>query len=395
MSILAAVIYAAFISLGLPDAVIGAAWPSMAPDLGADKAGAGVLNFIVMVSTILVSFSSGFLIKKFGTYAVCAGSIFLTVVALLGFWQAPNFLWLCLLCVPLGLGGGAIDAALNSYAALYFSSRSMNLLHASWGVGATAGPLIVSMSLAGTGQWRPAYIILAALQACILALLFFTRHLWKTPKVQQVDADAADDNSTSAPWYRIPGIFPALIGFLCYCSFELSTGLWGATYLVQRYELSPDAAAAGAAGFYIGITGGRFVAAFITSWLSNKQLLIGGSVIILAGAATALAIPSPIAAIVGFTTIGIGCAPIYPTTIKETTRRFGAGNTARLMGIQMGFAYTGMLVFPPLVGLAITRVDPVILPLVVLVLASIMLLTFLRLERMIAARNTSSVETDT
>lgn len=385
MSILVAVIYAAFISLGLPDAVVGAAWPSMAPDLGADKAGAGVLNFIIMVSTILVSFGSGFLIKKLGTYRVCAGSILLTVIALLGFWQAPSFVWLCLLCIPFGLGGGAIDAALNSYAALYFSSRSMNLLHASWGVGATAGPLIVSMSLSSWGTWRPAYLILAALQFCIFALLFFTRSKWHESKAQEVDPS---DSSTASdiPWYRIPGIFPALFGFLCYCSFELSTGLWGATFLVQRYDLSPDAAAAGAAGFFIGLTGGRFIAAFTTSWLNNKQLLIGGTLIILAGATIALLVPSPLAAIAGFTIIGLGCAPIYPTTIKETTRRFGAGNTARLMGLQMGFAYTGMLIFPPAVGFLITRFDPLILPVTVLILASIMLATIIHIERTIARR---------
>lgn len=445
MSILVAVIYAAFISLGLPDAVVGAAWPSMAPDLGADKAGAGLLSFIIMVATILVSFASGYLLRRFGTFKVCSVSVALTALALVGYGFAPNFWWLCILSVPLGLGGGAIDAALNSYAALHFSTRSMNLLHASWGIGATAGPLIVGFFLNSQGEWRPAYFVIAGLQFFLFSILLLSRNLWPEEVYETVEEsdDVADaeygprpdgsvsgdpssggsilsepgshesnagisssnkpissnsspSNSSSnpgfkyqsalTPWYKMQGIVPTLFGFFCYSSLELSTGLWAATFLSIHHGLTPDVTAAGASAFYIGLTVGRVIAAFLAKWVRNSQLLIWGTIILALGAVIALVFGSPWGAISGFATIGLGCAPIYPATIKETTRRFGPANTSRLMGIQMGLAYTGMLIFPPLLGILITRVSPIFMPATIFVLGLGLLFSVVYMERMIQER---------
>ena len=451
MSILVAVIYAAFISLGLPDAVVGAAWPTMAPELGADKAGAGLISLIILSMTMAVSFASGTLITRFGTFRVTATSVLLTAVALIGYGFAPSFVFLCLLAVPLGLGGGAIDAALNSYAALHFSARFMNLLHASWGIGASAGPLIVGLTLSSTGSWRPAYLIIAGLQFGIFALLVLTRHRWVEEETGRAEesardaddagggtgggemngggtrgggagdplADHAEDTveddvpgdgvaraarmpgqeayhpSPLTPWFRIPGLPATLVGFLCYCALELATGLWAATFLALHHGFSGEVAAAGAAAFYIGVTGGRVLAAFATAWISNGQFLVGGSVLLALGAAIALFVDLPAGAIVGFALVGLGCAPIYPTTIKETTRRFGAANTPRLMGIQMGFAYAGQLVVPPLVGLLLTRVTPVALPVTVLVLALGVLTTSIYVERLVRGRERAAASTPT
>lgn len=402
MGALVAIIYLAFVSLGLPDAVLGAAWPAMYGDLDADRAGAGLLSIITMVATIVVSFASGMLLRRFGTYRVCAASVALTALSLVGFGLAPSFLWLAALSVPLGLGAGAIDAALNSYAALYFSARSMNLLHASWGVGASTGPLVVAATLGLWGDWRPAYLLLALIQFAICLLLVFTRRLWDvTPERADQDEEDFDTGAdgvgsgkslavaglgVDVPWYKLPGIWPTLLSFLCYCSLELSTGLWAATFLVAHHGVSAEVAAAAASAFYFGVTGGRFAAAFMTSFVTNTQLLIGGAVVLVGGSAIALFWNSPIGAVLGFGIVGLGCAPIYPATIKETPRRFGARNTERLMGLQMGFAYTGMLVFPPIIGLLITRVEPVLLPAIVFVLAAILVVGVLRVESLIKAR---------
>lgn len=414
MGALVVIIYLAFVSLGLPDAVLGAAWPAMYSDLGADSAGAGLISILMLSATIVVSFASGWLLKVFGTYKVCAMSVALTAVSLIGFSWAPNFWWLALLSIPLGLGGGAIDAALNSYAALYFSARSMNLLHASWGVGASIGPLMVSATLGFWGDWRPAYALLALIQAAICALLVVTRKLWDTtpPRADGGDDEPEEESAgemagagsvtrkrvypelaASVPWYKLPGIWPGLFAFLCYCSLELSTGLWAATFLVEHHGVSPEVAAAGAASFYAGVTGGRFAAAFMTSWLNNTQLLIGGAVVLVAGSAIALFWGSPVGAVLGFGIVGLGCAPIYPATIKETPRRYGAHNTQRLMGLQMGFAYSGQLVVPPLVGLLVTRVEPVLMPTIVFVLAGILVFCVMRVEAIIRSRENQQAST--
>lgn len=391
MGALMAVIYLAFVSLGLPDAVMGAAWPAMHAELGADEAGAGVLSVIVVAATIVVSFASGRLLRMWGTYRVCVVSVALTALSLVGFALAPGFGWLAALSVPLGLGAGAIDAALNSYAALYFSARAMNLLHASWGVGASTGPLVVAAALGLWGNWRPAYVVLALFQCAICLLLVITRRLWDvTPVRPDADAGAGPGAGGGAgpevPWHKLPGIWAGLVGFLCYCALEASTGLWAATFLVAHHGASPEAAAAGASAFYCGVTGGRFVAAFLTPRLTNPQLLIGGAVVLVAGAAIAVFWGAPAGAVVGFGVVGLGCAPIYPATIKETPRRYGARNTERLMGLQMGFAYTGMLLVPPVVGVLITRVEPVLMPVAVFALAGMFVLSVLRLERIVRAR---------
>lgn len=404
MTILVAVIYAAFISLGLPDAVVGAAWPSMAPDLGADKAAAGIVAFIITSATILVSFASGFLLKKFGTFKVSLMSVALTAAALAGYGLVPNFWSLCLMAVPLGLGGGAIDAALNSYAAIHFSARSMNLLHASWGIGASAGPLIVGFFLNTQGAWRPAYFVLAGLQLTIFFIILASKKLW--PSELEDVADADDDSTsedrqrtaryqpTSTPWYKLDGIIPTLAGFFCYCSLELTTGLWGATFFSLYHGLSPDAAAAGAAAFYIGLTGGRVLAAFITSWLTNSQLLTYGTLILVAGSIVSLTIGTSWGAIIGFGLVGLGCAPIFPGTIKETTRRFGPLNTPRIMGIQMGIAYSGMLTVPPLVGLLVTRVSPLFMPITILSFGLALLATLIYLEKMVVRKEIHAATPD-
>lgn len=386
MTPLIAIVFAAFVSLGLPDAVMGAAWPAIAGTLGADEAAAGLLSIVTLVGTITSSFASGSVLRKFGTFTVVTASTALTAVALVGFALAPSFAWLVLLSLPLGLGGGAIDAALNSYAALNFTPSHVNFLHASWGLGALIGPLVVGFWLNSVGDWRPAYWAIAAGQLAIAVLLMVTKRLWVAP----VESTNDDVDPASAPdlvpFWRIPGFPTALGSFFLYCGAEMSAMLWSATYLVAAHGLSADFAAAGASAVYIGLTASRVFAGFIAPRVSNQFFLFGYAAIMVAGATLVFVPGSAVFSLVGLAVFGFGCGPIYPTTISETARRFGAHNTERLMGIQMGLAYLGMASVPPLVGLLITRVDPGLFPVVLLAMTLGMLGAMAALERMVRRR---------
>ncbi len=411
VTILLAIIYAAFISLGLPDAVVGAAWPSMYGELGADSAAAALVSMVVVVSTIAASFSAGWLLRRFGTFAVSAGSVALTALALFGYAFVPSFAWLLVLAIPLGLGGGAIDTALNAFVAVNYSSRHMNFLHASWGIGAALGPLIVGFWLSVSGQWRPAYVTIGILQAALFVVFLGSRRLWKAhdaarAAIAEGSADGTDDDASDPealgsadgveaggsaslpsgaeladrPWFRMPNLAIILVGFFAYSAVEMTLGLWGATYFVTRFGLSEDLAAAGGAAFYIGITAGRVAAGVAASRMSNHGLLRAGAAVLTLGA-VALFVPVPVVSLAGFALAGFGCGPIYPMMLQETARRFGTVNTERMMGIQMGLAYSGMLVAPPLTGLLLTRVSPVALPAVALVLAAAVTVSIYGVEK--------------
>lgn len=382
MTALLAIIYAAFISLGLPDAVVGAAWPAIAPSLATDEAAAGILTIVTFLGTIVASLSSGWLLRHLGTFRVITVSTALTAFALIGYGVAPSFLWLVIMAIPLGLGGGAIDSALNAYVALNMPPRQMNFLHASWGIGALLGPLIVGFWLHSQGDWRPAYFTIATVQFALVGVLMFSRGLW----VQRLATSADDDvpaNSSSTPLRKTPGLTTGLFGFLLYCSLESSAMFWAATYLAEEFGITADVSATGASMVFIGLTVSRVLAGFIAGRASNQFLLFGFNALIILGAVIVLFAPHYLVAFVGFAIMGFGFGPIYPTIISETPRRYGAANTERLMGIQMGVAYIGMLACPPVAGVLITRLSPMALPLLVLMLGLLMLLAHVRIERLV------------
>lgn len=387
MTTLLAIIYSAFISLGLPDAIVGAAWPAMAPSLDTDKVAAGFLTVVTFVGTITASLSSGWLLRRFGTFLVVTVSTALTALACIEYGVAPNFLWLVVIAFPLGLGGGAIDAALNAYVALNMSPNRMNFLHASWGIGALLGPLIVGFWLNSQGTWRPAFFTVAALQFALVGILFFSRRLW----AQQLGADPDDTPASVAPDFaeplvRIPGLTTALFGFFLYCCVESTVIFWAATYLTEQFSISADIAATGAAMVFIGLTASRILAGFTSGKISNQFLLFGFNALIVIGASVVLVAPHFLIAFAGFSIMGFGFGPIFPTIISETPRRFGAANTERLMGIQMGAAYVGMLTFPPVASVIITKLSPTALPLLALMLSIVMFLAHLRIEKVVVTR---------
>ncbi|WP_411350151.1 MFS transporter [Paenibacillus sp. WLX2291] len=398
------IIYMAFISLGLPDSLLGSAWPVMYPDLHASLGSAGIIAMIIAAGTIVSSLFSGRLIAMIGTGKITLISCLMTAAALFGFSAAPSMLWLIVLAIPLGLGAGAVDAALNHYVAANYQAHHMNWLHCFWGVGATMGPIIMSYSIATNDSWRSGYLTVAGIQLGLVIILLITLPLWS--KVAAIHArEQAESPLSSAEqndnWEQhkdaatmknrngilnLHGIKPTLAAFLLYCGVEMTVGLWGASYLVGARGISAQTAAAWVSLYYGGITVGRFITGFITLRVGNTMLIRCGQLISIVGGIILLLPMADGLALAGLILIGLGLAPIYPGLLHETPTRFGKSNSAKLMGYQMAVAYTGTTFLPPLFGLLATRTSVGMFPWVVLVFLVLMLYSAERVNRILSYR---------
>ncbi|WP_334072443.1 MULTISPECIES: MFS transporter [Paenibacillus] len=394
------IIYLAFISLGLPDSLLGAAWPVMRPDFRAPLDTAGMLFMIVAAGTIVSSLASGAVLKRFGTGKVTLVSCLMTAGALLGFSLSPSLFWVILCTIPLGLGAGSVDAGLNNYVAAHYKAHHMSWLHCFWGVGATLGPIIMAGFISGgTSTWRDGYLTVSLIQFALVVILLFTLPLWdrvarsggaNSAGKQEESAGSPEGDDDGRPPdnpLRIGGVKLALVSFLFYCGVEATVGLWGSSYLVNEKGLSASLAAQWVSIYYAGITIGRFITGFITFKLSNRTLIRGGQAIALAGAAL-LVLPLPAgASLAGFLIIGLGLAPIYPCMLHETPVRFGKKHAQTIMGYQMAVAYTGSTFMPPLLGFVASRTTMGMFPFYVVLSALAMLLFSERLNAFLKKRN--------
>ncbi|MEC3879627.1 MFS transporter [Parapedobacter sp. 10938] len=342
------VIYLAFISLGLPDSLLGPAWPTMYMDLDVPIHFAGIISMVVAGGTVVSSLFSARLIARLGVASVTTCSVLMTALALLGFAFSHHFVFLCLLAVPLGLGAGCVDAALNNYVALHYKAKHMNWLHCFWGVGAAIGPIIMAGQLAQGQSWTNGYLAVGTIQVALVLLLLLSTPLWMR-KPASAAMDSTEPNKGFKSMLRIPGLKQALAVFFCYCSVEATFGLWGASYLVFTRQLEPDDAARLVSLYYVGITVGRFVSGFATERLSNKQLVYIGQGVVVLGLISLL-VPFDVAVMPGFLLIGLGCAPIFPSLLHETPRNFGEKHAQAIMGMQMASAYIGITFMPLLFG---------------------------------------------
>ncbi len=380
-TLLLIIIYIAFISLGLPDSMLGAAWPTMRIDLAMPMAGAGLISMIISGGTIVSSIFSGKLINKLGTAKLVIISVFMTAIALFGFAFNKNYFWFCIMGIPLGLGAGSVDSALNNFVALHYSARHMSWLHCFWGIGATTGPIIMSASIARNGLWQKGYFTVAVIQISLVVILVLSLPLWKRFQNNGEEENAIQNSEKNV--FRLRGINLALLSFFCYCAVETTTGLWGASYLVNTKGVSADVAAGWIAIYYFGITIGRFINGFVTSKLSNNALIRGGQIIIGLGALLLLGFNNSYISLIGFILIGTGCAPIFPSMLHETPVRFGKNNSSRLMGLQMAFAYMGTTFIPPILGLLFGVIGIRFYPAFVLVLLAAMFFSNEKLNRLI------------
>ncbi|CAH0261300.1 Glucose/mannose transporter GlcP [Peribacillus sp. Bi96] len=398
-TLLLIMIYLAFISLGIPDSLLGVAWPVMQSDFGQQLETAGFLYMIIAAGTILSSLASGWLNDRMGTGKVTLISVILTAAALLGFSYAPSLYWLIICAVPLGLGAGAIDAALNNYVALHYKSHHMSWLHCFWGVGASIGPIMISYFIANKGSWRDGYFTIAFLQLGLACLLLLTLPLWsKVSRKKQMEAEAGrseplpDERAYGVKPLKIKGVKFALLSFFFYCGVESTLGLWGSSYLVGSKGISAAVAAQWVSFFYGGITLGRLITGFITFKVSNEKLIRSGQITAIIGIALFI-LPLPVyMSLAGFILAGLGLAPIYPCMIHETPIRFGKKHSQSIIGYQMAVAYTGTTFLPPLLGVLASHTSIGIFPYFALAYMIAMLLGSEKVNRMMKIRHKISIE---
>lgn len=370
-SLLLALIYLAFISLGLPDSLLGAGWPTMYGELGVPVSYMGIVSMVISGGTIVSSLMSDRLTRKFGTRVVTVVSVFLTAGALFGFSFSDRFWMLILFSVPYGLGAGAIDAALNNYIALHYSARHMSWLHCFWGVGAIVSPFIMSYALTSS-TWNDGCRIVGYIQLGIAALLLVTLPVWK---INSKKTGAVEQKSIGLIGaLKIKGVPFILIGFFAYCAAEATAMQWASTYFVEVKHISEAQAAQFASLFYIGITAGRFLSGFVSAKIGDRRMIIiGASVLTLGIILLVIPVTAAELSLAGFVIIGLGCAPIYPSIIHSTPANFGAENSGAIIGIQMACAYVGSTFMPPLFGLIGSATDFAILPLYLIVFVVLML----------------------
>ncbi|WP_265446184.1 MFS transporter [Acetivibrio straminisolvens] len=387
-SLLLALIYLAFISLGLPDALLGAAWPTMYPMLGVSVSSAGIISMIIAGCTIVSSLNANRVIRKFGTGIVTATSVLMTAVALFGFSISKTFWMLCLWAIPYGLGAGAVDSALNNFVALHYASRHMSWLHCFWGIGASVGPYIMSYCLSVKNSWESGYTTVGIFQIVLTVILFFSLPLWnKQVKMKKESQTEEPKHLKIHEALRIKGVKQVLIAFFSYCALETTAGLWASSYLVLHQGIEAKVAAGWASLFYLGITFGRFLNGFVTDKLGNRNMIrIGLGIIAVGLTAVILPLQVDLITLVGLVLIGIGCAPIYPCIIHETPKNFGAENSQAIIGIQMASAYTGSTFMPPIFGVLARFATISLYPVYLSLFLILMIIMTERLNRLVASK---------
>lgn len=387
-SILLLMIYLAFISLGLPDALLGSAWPIMYQEFAVPVSYSGTVFMIICGGTICSSLNSEKLNRRFGTGKITAISVLLTAIALFGFSISHSFLMLCLFAIPYGLGAGSVDAALNHYVALHYSSRHMSWLHCMWGLGASVGPYIMGFVLQKGEPWSRGYLIVSLIQFSLAIALFCSLSLWKkkpeefkenaasTAKQEDSQQNELRQNesqlescseeakkrealSSGVPKqkalslkeiFAIPGAKECMASFYSYCALEQTVGLWAGSFMVLALGMEENLAASFVALYYFGITFGRFLSGFFTMKWKDEQMVLGGSAIVFFGIFLLFTPWSKAMVLPALILIGLGCAPVYPSVIHSTPYNFGVEHSSALIGAQMASAYVGTLIMPPLFG---------------------------------------------
>lgn len=373
--LLLVIIYMSFISLGLPDSLLGSAWPSMFPQLQVPVSYAGIVSMIIAAGTIVSSLQSDRLTRKLGTGKVTAISVGMTAVALFGFSVSSAFWQLCLWAIPYGLGAGSVDASLNNYVALHYKSRHMSWLHCMWGVGASVGPYVMGYVMTNGGTWNGGYRIISMIQVVLTAILIFSLPLWKErPVVLNEDGQEVETKAMSLiQVLKIAGVKEILVCFFCYCALEQTTGLWASSYLTLHKGVPAETAATFASMFYIGITMGRAISGFVTMKLNDVQMIRLGQGIIGLGILVLLLPMGSTISLLGFVVIGLGCAPVYPCVIHSTPDHFGADKSQAIIGIQMASAYVGTCLMPPVFGLIANYIAVSLLPVFLLLILVLMI----------------------
>ena len=376
--LLLAVIYLAFISLGLPDSLLGSSWPMMYGPMGVSVSYAGIVSVIISCGTVVSSLLTDRLTRRIGAGVITAASVGMTALALLGFSFSTEFWMLCVLAVPYGLGAGSVDATLNNYVAVHYASRHMSWLHCMWGIGASVGPYIMGACLAAGGSWPSGYQTIGLIQIFLSAILFISLPLWR--KTAQKEAASVQQPISLGQIFRIPGAKAMILAFFCYCGVECTLFLWSSSYLVLHRGIAEAPAATFAGLFYLGMTIGRALNGFLTMRWKDSALIRMGAAIMVLGIIILLIPAGQTLALIGLVVVGLGCAPVYPCIIHSTPETFGPERSQAVIGVQMAGAYLGGLLMPPLFGLIANHVNIALFPVYLLLLAAAMIFSYQLLQ---------------
>ena len=372
-SLLLAIIYICFISLGLPDSLLGSAWPVLHRELNVPLSYAGIISMIICLGTIISSLFCDRITKKIGSGLLTAISISLTAIGLFGFSISNSFWMLIVWSIPYGLGAGGVDAVLNNYVALHFKAQHMSWLHCFWGIGASISPYIMSFSLINLNNWNYGYLIVSIIQIILSLFIFLSLPLWKKEE-PEVKENKEEKALTFKEIFSIKGAIPCFIMFFLYCALELTTSLWATSYLVEIHLIDAENASALASLFFIGLTLGRGINGFLAMKFNDRFLIRMGLGIITLGLVFMFIPFNSLFAIIGFIVIGLGCAPIYPCIIHMTPSVFGHDKSQAMIGIQMAFAYIGFCTMPQLFGFIGDYLSLGLLPIYLLILLVLMIL---------------------
>ena len=382
VNLLLALIYISFISLGLPDSVLGAAWPTIYPEFGVPFSYAGLISAIISVGTITSSLFSDKLTRRFGTGKLTAFSVASTALALFGFSISHSFIALCILAIPYGLGAGSVDAALNNYVAVHYKSRHMSWLHCFWGVGASLGPYIMGYTLSGGQTWNIGYRYIAIIQIVLSFVLLISIPLWKHRiVVAAVDGSVDDRELSLREILSIKGAKEVMLFFFSYCAVEQVMIVWSGTYLNLHKGYSAEAVASLAGMYCLGLTIGRGISGFVTMKLDDTSMIRLGIGIMTVGVFILMLPGSPEMALAGLALVGLGSAPVYPCVIHSTPGHFGADKSQAIVGVQMASAYTGTCIMPPVFGVVADNLGVHLLPYFSLVIIAVMVFMHERLVK--------------
>ncbi|WP_034537710.1 MFS transporter [Carnobacterium inhibens] len=373
------IIYITYISLGLPDSLLGVAWPDMVGEFHVTYSAVGIISMAIAVCTVISSLQTIRITQKTGTGKLVLSSILLTAMGLIGFAFTKNFFLLIVAALPLGFGAGAIDTSVNNYVSSNLKAYHMNWLHAFWGMGATLGPIIMGVVLDNHFSWRNGYLIIGSIQLILAFILLFSLPLWKQNE-QKVAIEPNKSKLSFGALLKQKGVMWSLLSFLFYVGIEGTIFLWGSSYLVEIKSVTAASASFILSLFFASITLGRIISGFVTFWLSNPKLLLLSESILLIGICT-VAIGRGSILYIGFILIGLGCAAIFPTMMHETPERFGARNSGAIIGFQVAFGYVGVTILPPLLGILFQRVSMNLFPLFLVGFVLILIVVTLLIEK--------------
>jgi fucose permease len=365
VTLLLVLIYFAFISLGLPDGLFGAAWPIVRGEINLPQEMGGIYSAVVSSATIISSLFASRLITKLGTGKVLVISVFTTSISLLIFpinvvKIIPVYAYMCIAGFVLGLGAGAVDAALNNYVALHFKALHMSFLHCFWGVGCMISPLVLSRYITNGGSWQMTYYTIGIMQFVLAVILIFSIPLWsKVPLKRDMALSGETVHLTNRETLKLPLIKTSALAFFFYCGYENSMILWISSYVNEIDRLSVSDAAIFSSIFFAGITGGRLLSGFLSVKVGMKNLARYGCVIALLGMIIILLPFGKTLTGIGVAMIGTGAGPFYPALMYRTPESFGTAASQSAIGLQMAFAYTGSTLVPVILGVLPLKLFPI------------------------------------